>query len=102
MLSLRKTLLSAGFLCGIGVMQALNVENLRTEYLENPLGLDTGKPHFSWQLKSDSRSTLQQTYQVTIATDPAMTSVVFDSGVVESSRSANVQLENLVLQAATR
>eukprot|EP00729_Bicosta_minor_P026145 gene26145-10614_t len=28
-----------------------SVTNLRTEYLENPLGLDKARPRFSWELK---------------------------------------------------
>lgn len=102
MLNLRKIFLPGVMLCCFGITQALTVETLRTEYLKNPIGLDTEKPHFSWQLKSERRSTVQKSYQVTLATDPAMASIVYDSGVVESPLSANVELENLYLEPATR
>ena len=32
---------------------ALRVVGLRTEYKENPLGIDTRKPRLSWRLESD-------------------------------------------------
>lgn len=102
MSNLRKFFLPGVLLFGVSMMQALNVGKLRTEYLENPIGIDSETPHFSWQLKSDRRSTVQKSYQVTLATDPAMASVIYDSGVIESGQSANVELENLYLEPTTR
>lgn len=39
----------------------VKVVHLRTEYRENPLGLDTMQPRLSWQLLSAARSTAETT-----------------------------------------
>lgn len=82
--------------------RALTVDHLRTEYLKNPIGIDTSTPHFSWQLKSDKRSTLQQSYQIILASDPDLQNIVYDSGLIESDKSVNVTLDNLTLKPSTR
>ena len=40
---------------------------LRTEYKENPLGIDAPKPRFSWQLRSSARGLAQSAYEVRVA-----------------------------------
>src|SRR3989442_9177217 len=40
---------------------------LRTEYKENPLGIDIRKPRLSWQIQSDRRGILQTAYQIQVA-----------------------------------
>ncbi|MDE6339763.1 MAG: alpha-L-rhamnosidase N-terminal domain-containing protein, partial [Muribaculaceae bacterium] len=92
----------SALLYGSSVAFALNVDHLRVEYRNNPVGIDCGQPHFSWQLSSDKRSTMQTTYQIVLATDAAMSAVVYDSGSIESGESANVKLPNLTLQPSTR
>lgn len=80
-----KLALAAAFLCFCGAAQALNVGTMRTQYLTNPMGIDTETPHFSWQLSSDTRSTVQVSYQVQLSTDAGMGAIVYDSGVIESA-----------------
>ena len=82
--------------------QALEVGTLHTQYLPNPVGIDVESPYFSWQLKSEKRGTVQESYQVEISTDPAMAEILFDSGTVTSDSSVNVQLDGLNLQPSTR
>ncbi len=45
----------------------ISVKNLRTEYLENPLGIDEKKLRFSWQIASSGRNIRQTAYQVQAA-----------------------------------
>src|SRR6266576_6311599 len=48
----------------------LSVVVLRTEYKEDPLGIDVTRPRLSWQLQSlqpDQRSVTQSAYQVLVA-----------------------------------
>ena len=40
---------------------------LRTEYKENPVGIDARQPRLSWQLRSDARGVSQSAYQVRVA-----------------------------------
>src|SRR5437773_4267283 len=44
--------------------EPLRVVGLRTEYKENPLGMDVRKPRLSWRLQSGSRGVTQSAYEV--------------------------------------
>ena len=81
---------------------ALEVGSLRTQYLTNPIGIDSANPSFSWQLNSSERATVQTSYQLAVSTDPSMSEIVFDSGVIGSSESVNVRLDGLQLSPSTR
>lgn len=96
-----------GYLIALGILaassaQALDVGMLRTQYLKNPLGIDCESPKFSWQLTSDLRATMQESYHVEIATDKELSNIVFDSGEVASSQSVNIELNGLNLMPSTR
>ena len=88
--------------CSAISTQALNVENLRTEHLKNPTGIDIESPIFSWNLSSEKRGVLQTTYQITIASDKNMSNVVWDSGIINSSESASVKAIGFTPQPSTR
>jgi alpha-L-rhamnosidase len=47
---------------------ALRPENLRCEYLVNPLGIGTAAPRFNWTIAAQMRNTKQGAYQVLVAT----------------------------------
>lgn len=96
-----------GYLIALGILaassaQALEVGMLRTQYLKNPLGIDCKSPKFSWQLSSENRGSMQESYQIEIATDKDMSNIVFDSGLISSSASVNVELDGLNLMPSTR
>ena len=71
---------------------------LRTEYAENPLGLDEPSPRFSWLLGTGDggEAARQSAYQVRVASDPANLGAgeadVWDSGRVESAQTYQVEL----------
>jgi alpha-L-rhamnosidase len=65
----------------------LKIQNLRTENLVNPIGLDSKQPRLSWQLASDRRNTLQVAYEIKVSTDQK---TVWGSGKVMSDQSAHV------------
>ena len=69
---------------------SLRVENLRIEYLTNPLGLDAARPRFSWQLASPLRGVEQASYRLIVA-NAASSQIVWDSKVVASNSSVNVE-----------
>lgn len=83
-------------------MSALTVEQLRTQHLNNPVGIDEASPTFSWILASEERGVTQQSYRITVATDKNMSNVVWDSGNIESEESTNVRAEGFTTQASTR
>ena len=45
----------------------LRVENLRTELLVNPIGIDVREPRFSWKVPVSARGTEQKAYQILVA-----------------------------------
>ncbi len=67
---------------------------LRTEYQENPLGIDATRPRFSWQLASERRGVRQTAYQLQLADSAdALTrsrQLTWDSGKVMSDASTQV------------
>ncbi len=51
------------------VIADVGVKNLQCEYLENPIGIDTKHPRFTWQLQTDEPGILQQSFQIIVGTD---------------------------------
>ena len=97
-------LLVAGLLCiatiGISRMpaQGFEVEELRCEFLKDPLGIDTPQPRLSWVLESNKRSAREQrqsAYQILVASSrqriKADDGDLWDSGKVGSEQSIQVQ-----------
>ncbi len=74
--------------------------SLKTEGRENPVGIDTAAPAFSWQMQSDTIGAAQSSYHITVK--DAGGSVVWDSGEVESSASYNIPYEGEPLAPASR
>jgi alpha-L-rhamnosidase len=79
---------------------------LRTEYKENPLGIDVRKPRLSWQLQSDHRGVVQSAYQIQVARTEgelrAARNLLWDSGQVKSAQSTLISYEGPALQSAQR
>ena len=73
------------------VQAPVRVVALRTEYKENPLGIDSRKPRLSWQLQASGRGVVQSAYQVRVAaSEGALRSgspLLWDSGRVASDES---------------
>ncbi|WP_426445674.1 family 78 glycoside hydrolase catalytic domain [Paenibacillus sp. S-38] len=72
----------------------MRIFGLRTEYAENPLGLDTPAPRLSWLLESGRHHDVQSAYQVLVASRPGLlregTADLWDSGRVDTDQSAHV------------
>ena len=66
------------------VQAAATVTSLRCEDRIEPLGIDVAKPRFSWKMESNQRGEVQTAYQLIVEG-------VWDSGVVQSSQSIQVE-----------
>ena len=79
---------------------------LRTEYKENPLGIDIRKPRLSWQIQSDRRGILQAAYQIQVARKEfdlrAGGAQQWDSGKVNSEESTQRVYAGPLLQSGQR
>jgi len=84
----------------------VSVSNLRCEYREKPLGLDTTQPRFGWQLASDHRAEFQTAYQIVAASSPEKLAQddadVWDIGKVASGESLHVVYAGQPLQSGER
>ena len=69
--------------------QILRVEALKTEYQQNPIGIDVRAPRLSWRIQSERRGTMQSAYQIRVATDSGSLAraPLWDSGKVPSESS---------------
>jgi len=69
--------------------QILRVEGLKTEYQQNPIGIDVRAPRLSWRIQADRRGTMQSAYQIRVATDSGSLAraPLWDSGKVPSESS---------------
>ena len=61
----------------------VSVGNLRVENLDQPLGIDTAEPRFSWQITSDKKDVRQTAYQIVVCDDQGE---VWNTGKVESDQ----------------
>lgn len=66
----------------------LQVYDLKTEYLKNPIGIDAEHPRFSWKLKSDRKGVFQTSYRITAKTGE---NVIWDSGEVKSEDNLRIR-----------
>lgn len=87
-------------------VDAVSVVTLRTEYKQNPVGIDVLKPRLSWQLQSDRRNVSQKAYQIQVAMTPvdllAFRNLVWDSKLVDSNESVNRVYEGPSLKSGQR
>jgi alpha-L-rhamnosidase len=66
--------------------------HLRTEYLDNPIGLGETSPRLSWWVESGRKGDVQTAYQIVAATSEAglNTPDLWDSGVVKSDETTQI------------
>ena len=103
------TLLAALLLFGTCPAKAtlpLTVENPRTEYIKNPVGIDQAPPRLDWELKSTQRGCLQTAYQIQAASTAEKLAAgdcdLWDSGKVVSDNSIQVAYAGKPLASGAR
>ena len=79
---------------------------LQTEYLKNPLGIDTEKPRFTWEVNDPARGAVQTAYQIIVSAHEDSLQQdkgeLWDSGKVPSAKQVNIAYEGKPLSPATR
>ncbi len=80
----------------------MNVVRLMTEFQERPLGIAVKRPAFSWNLETDEKNVKQRAYRVIVASDEALTQIVWDSGICESDAMINVWYQGEELESDRR
>ncbi|GAE93239.1 alfa-L-rhamnosidase [Gracilibacillus boraciitolerans JCM 21714] len=80
----------------------LQVKDLRTEYRENPIGIDVIAPRISWKLTSDQRNVRQASYQIQVANNDIFRNILWDSGEVKTEDSNFIALKEVTLESRIR
>lgn len=87
-------------------MNGVILTNLKTEYLYNPLGIDTPRPRLSWMIETKARGFLQTAYRILVSSDRQQldqeTGCEWDSGKVNSDQSVFVTYNGAPLMSNTR
>ena len=82
------------------------VDQLRCEYLEDPLGIDTPQPRLSWILASSERGVKQVACQILVARSEAALKTnqadLWDSGKVASDETAQIRYAGQPLRSRER
>ncbi len=81
----------------------MNIFDLTTEKIKNPLGIDSDKPNFSWKIEGDNF--FQNSYRVKVATDESLLdgeADMWDSGEVNADCSIDVEYAGKPLKSCTR
>jgi alpha-L-rhamnosidase len=86
--------------------KTLAVSGLRTEYKENPLGIDVAKPRLGFKLRSDERGVRQSAYEIRVASSEAALrasrDLLWTSGRVSSDESRSHVYEGPKLRSGQR
>ena len=85
--------------CVLIAFAQVKVQNLLTENLSDPIGIDVPKPRFSWQLSGNQRGLLQTAYEIKVS---AGKKTVWTSGKVSSDQSVQVGYEGTPLQSGMK
>jgi alpha-L-rhamnosidase len=101
----RLPLLSACVLLSLSTFAQLQVNNLTTEHLENPIGLDVINPRFSWQLNSDRRDVMQVAYEIRMGSSTDLTkskNITWNTGKVNSGQSLYIPYKGPQVSSGAR
>ena len=81
----------------------VKVINLRLDMKENPTGIDSEKPRFSWQLTSALQDVIQTAYMIEVAESPEQLEkgkeLIWNSGQVASKKSILIPYNGQPLEA---
>ena len=84
----------------------VSVQDLRCEYLVDPLGIDAVKARLSWVIQSERRGERQSAYQILAASTPELLAQdqgdLWDSGRVASDQSIQVEYAGGPLRSGAR
>ncbi|MFC0560609.1 alpha-L-rhamnosidase [Halalkalibacter alkalisediminis] len=74
--------------------ESSTIENLNVEYMKNPVGIDSEKPRFSWNMKSTTRGAKQHAYEIFVAESEKKLEAgdyFWTSGKVSSPQSVHIK-----------
>ena len=78
------------------------VNDLRVEYMKNPVGIDVNQPRFSWKMESREKGVSQKAYTIMVSTDESFKTIFWSSDEVLSDKSVHIVYSGPALKPATR
>lgn len=82
------------------------VQDLQCEYVSDPLSVGNENPLLSWKLKAGQRGKSQSAYRILVASKPSLLKAgqadCWDSGIVQSNRTAQVKYAGSPLSSRSR
>ncbi|MFA7421309.1 MAG: family 78 glycoside hydrolase catalytic domain, partial [Melioribacteraceae bacterium] len=84
----------------------VTLSNLRTEYKQNPIGIDTKIPRLSWEIICNKRNFIQSAYQIRVASSisdlESNKNLLWNSGKISSEESNQIEYKGRVLKSSER
>ena len=81
-------------------------EDLTTEWMKNPMGVEVMQPGLSWKLTAEERGQRQSGYQILVASSKQMLETdsgdVWNSGCIKSDKQTNILYSGPELQDGKR
>ena len=103
---MRNVAISLGIACVVISSASANITpvTLRTEYLVNPMAVDSDSPRLFWKVTSKERNQRQSAYQIRVANSvqalQAGNANLWDTNKVKSSETAQIEYAGKKLQSA--
>jgi len=89
--------------CRSNTPSEMRVQQLRCEYLEDPLGIDETRPRLSWKLTSKLRGQRQTAYRVLVASSEILLARdqgdLWDTGRISSDRTSHIEYSGKPLES---
>jgi len=94
------------FSCTAFGNEAIKVNKLSCEYIENPLGIETSFPRLSWTISGTGRNQSQSAYEILVSDNikdaSQLKGNVWNTGKVISAENIHIQYNGKVLKSFTR
>ena len=82
---------------------SLRTENLRIEYLKDPVGIDSKQPRFSWTLSASGRNRAQSAYQILVSSSVDKLNLdqgdIWNSGKIPSNQTNQIVFKGAELES---
>ncbi len=95
----------AFLLFAASVHASVCIDDLRTEQLKNPVGIDIRQPRLGWRIESGEQNVVQTAYHILVASSPKLLAQdkgdVWDSGKIESDASQWIAYQGASLKCNT-
>ncbi len=99
-MKLKLSLILIACCLGFFARAAVSVYDLKTEQMNNPLGIDAMYPRLSWKITSDKNNLMQTAYQIWVSSSPE--ELAKDKGDLWNSGKVNSDQSILVAYAGVR